>query len=215
MANNILVVGESGSGKTTSVMTLPAKETFFIDADGKGLSYKGWRDDYNKENKNYIRTSDKDTIMKVLSRIDKNEFPDVKYIVIDTINGIMVDDEFNRMKEKTYDKWMDLAAAVYGIIKYAMLMRDELTVIFMAHAQTERDDSGNEWTHVKTSGKKLDKIVLESKFNTVLLAKCVDGHHIFETHSNNSTAKTPYGAFEEDYVPNDMMAVIKQIEAYR
>ena len=32
------VIGESGSGKTTSMRNLPPDETFYIDADKKGLN---------------------------------------------------------------------------------------------------------------------------------------------------------------------------------
>ena len=48
-----LITGASGSGKTTSLRNLNYKEAFYIDADGKGLSWKGWRKQYCKENKNY------------------------------------------------------------------------------------------------------------------------------------------------------------------
>ena len=49
-------MGESGSGKTTSMRNLPSNETFYIDCDGKGLSWKGWRNQYNVDNKNYWKT---------------------------------------------------------------------------------------------------------------------------------------------------------------
>ena len=168
MAMCIAVMGESGSGKTTSMRNLPPDQTMYIDCDQKGLSWKGWRKAYNTESKNYLKSSNKETIMTLFQRINSDKaFVNVKYIVVDTINGIMVDDEMNRMKEKGYDKWADLAFAVYGLIAYALTMRDDLTVIFLAHAQAERDDNGNMWTHIKTSGKKLDKIVLESKFTAL------------------------------------------------
>ena len=66
----------------------------------------------------------------------------------------------------------------------------------------------------KTSGKKLDKIVLESKFNTVLLAKCVDGEYVFETQSNFSTAKSPLGAFEDMEIENDMQKVLDALNEF-
>jgi hypothetical protein len=34
------------------------------------------------------------------------------------------------------------------------------------------------------------------------------------THANNSTAKTPLGAFEEDEIPNDITLVLKALEEY-
>lgn len=213
MAKVLCVMGESGSGKTTAMRNLPPESTLYIDCDGKGLSWKGWRNQYNVERKNYAKTSDKGKVASLLGKC--NDMPQIKHIIVDTINGIMVDDEFARMGEKNYDKWQDLAAAVYGLIALALKMRDDLTVIFIAHSQTERDDFGNAFTRVKTSGRKLDKIVLESKFTTVLLAKRnATGQYVFETHANNSTAKTPLGAFEADEIPNDITEVLKALEEY-
>lgn len=213
MAKVLCVMGESGSGKTTAMRNLPPENTLYIDCDGKGLSWKGWRNQYNVERKNYAKTSDKGKVAALLGKC--NEMLQIRYIIVDTINGIMVDDEFARMGEKNYDKWQDLAAAVYGLISLALKMRYDLTVIFVAHSQTERDDFGNAFTRVKTSGRKLDKIVLESKFTTVLLAKRnAQGQYVFETHANNSTAKTPMGAFEADEIPNDITEVLEALEEY-
>ena len=142
----ICVMGESGSGKTTAMRTLDPESTYYIDADGKGLSWKGWREQYNAERKNYWRGSDKERVQQILAGIDGKR-PDIKTVVIDTINAIMVDDEMARAAEKGYDKWMDLAWAVYGMIVFANRMRDDITVIFVAHTQTERDENtGERWT---------------------------------------------------------------------
>mgnify|MGYP004619190905 CR=1 FL=1 len=54
MSKVICIAGESGSGKTTSMRNLDPKSTYYIDADKKGLSGKGWRKQYNTENKNYL-----------------------------------------------------------------------------------------------------------------------------------------------------------------
>lgn len=48
MSKVICIMGESGSGKTTSMRNLDPKSTYYIDADKKGLSWKGWRKQYNK-----------------------------------------------------------------------------------------------------------------------------------------------------------------------
>lgn len=217
MAKLILVMGESGSGKTTAMRNLPPAETLYIDCDGKGLAWKGWKSQYNRQNVNYFQTSNKDEIMKYLGGVEAaktDRTKAFKYVVIDTINGIMVDDEFARMAEKGYDKWQDLAQSVYGLISFSLRMRPDLTVIFLAHSQTERDDNGFMFTRVKTSGKKLDKIVLESKFPVVLLAKNNGGRFVLETQSNNSTAKTPMGAIEDREIDNDIMTIIKALEDY-
>jgi adenylate kinase family enzyme len=215
MSKVICVMGESGSGKTTSCRNLDPKTTCYIDCDKKGLSWKGWKKQYNTENKNYLCTDKQEIVLKMLHRINESEeFAHVKTVVVDTINGIMVADEMRRSKEKGYDKWLDLACAIYDIVDYSLTMREDVTVIFVAHTQTDHDDNGYLFTRIKTSGKKLDKITLESKFPTVLLAKVIDGRHVFETQANFSTAKTPLGAFTENIIDNDMTEVLKALEDF-
>lgn len=213
MSKVICVAGESGSGKTTSMRNLDPFSTFYFDCDKKGLSWKGWKNQYSSSNKNYKATSDAKYIESVLRGISEKS-PQIKVAVVDTLNGIMIDDEFARAKEKGYDKWVDLASSVWSLVSMASTLRDDLTVVFTAHTQTEHDESGYTFTRIKTSGKKLDKIVLESKFTTVLISKAIDGKYIFETHAQNSTAKTPMGAFESDEIPNDISEVIKALEDY-
>ena len=213
MSNVIAVMGESGSGKTTSLRTLDPKHTFIIDADRKGLSWKGWKGQYNAEYKNYEKISDVNKIRSILWNINEKA-EHISTVVIDTINSIMIDDEMQRRKEKGYDKWQDFAYSVYSLVSEVHFYRDNLNIIFLAHSQTERDESGYSFSKIKTSGKKLDKIVLESKFSTVLFAKCKDGEHVFETKSKNSTAKSPLGMFEVDTIPNDMAEIIKKLEEF-
>ena len=213
MAKVICIAGESGSGKTTSLRNLNPSETYIIDSDKKGLSWKGWKKQYSLENKNYFANDVPDTVKKTMLAIHDRR-PEIKVLVIDTIGSIMIADEMRRSKEKGYDKWMDLAQCIWDIVDIAYTLRDDLTVVFIAHTQTERDDSGYLFTRIKTSGKKLDKICIETKFTTVLISKCVEGQYIFETHAKNSTAKSPMGLFESDTIPNDIVEVINALEAY-
>jgi hypothetical protein len=213
MAKIIGIMGESGSGKTTSMRNLDPATTYYIDCDKKGLSWRGWKKQYNADAKNYFATDQQNLVLAVMQGINK-ERPNIKTIVIDTLNGIMVADEMRRSKEKGFDKWLDLAVSVYGIIDYALTMRDDITVIFVCHSQTVRDDSGYMFTSIKTNGQKLSKIGLETKFPIVLYAKCVDGQYLFETQANFSTAKTPMGLFEEKTIPNDIASVLKAVEDY-
>lgn len=211
----LCIMGESGSGKTTGMRNLDPKTTFYLDCDKKGLSWKGWRDQYNEANKNYFATDFQSVVLDTLQKINtQDSLKHIKVVVIDTLNGIMVADEMRRMKEKSYDKWADLAQSVYQIVDYALTMRDDVTVIFTAHTQTDHDDNGYMFTRIKTSGKKLDKIVLESKFPVVLYAKAKDGEYVYETHAKNSTAKTPLGAFEDDEIPNDIVPVLEVLKEY-
>ena len=205
-----MIIGTSGSGKTTSLEKLDPKQTFYIDADGKGLSWKGWRKQYNKENKNYFQCDAPEQIFSLMQTIDEKQ-KQIKFIVIDTLNGCMVADEMRRSKEKAYDKWMDLAQSVYNIVDYSNKMRDDLTVILIGHTQTSDDG----FTCMLTNGRKLNKICLESKMTTVLLSRINDnGEYVFETRAKNSTAKTPRGAFDADEIPNDITLVIDALKDF-
>lgn len=210
MSKAIMILGASGSGKTTSLEKLDPKQTFYIDADGKGMSWKGWRQQYNKTNKNYWQCDDPNQIYAMMQQINEKH-KQVKFLVIDTLNGCMVADEMRRAKEKAYDKWMDLAQSVYSIVDYSNKMRDDLTVILIGHTQTSDDG----FTCMLTNGRKLNKICLESKMTTVLLSRINDnGEYVFETRAKNSTAKTPRGAFDTDEIPNDITLVIEALKDF-
>ena len=213
MAKVICIAGESGSGKTTSMRNLDPATTYYIDADKKGLSWKGWREQYNSDKKNYLKCDDVNIVRNYIKSVAE-KCPKIKVIVVDTINGLMVADEMRRSKEKGYDKWVDLATCVWDLIVNCYDYRDDLTIVFTAHTQTETDESGYRFTRIQTSGKKLNKIVLESKFTTVLLAKCVDGKYLFETQANNSTAKSPMGAFDDFEIENDIVKVIDALKDF-
>lgn len=214
MARVIGVIGESGSGKTTSCRNLDPATTYYIDCDKKGLSWKGWREQYNLQNKNYYATNVPTLVLEILKKV--NEDPDrrIKTVVIDTINGVMVAEEMRNAKVQGYGKWTDLAQYVWEIFEYALSMKDDITVIILAHSITDTDDNGIVFTHIRTNGRKLEKIVLESKLTTVLLAECKDGQYIFHTKPDRSTVKTPIGAFAQDEIPNDIVEVIKALEEY-
>ena len=212
MGKMLLIMGEQGSGKSFSLKNLPPKEHFYIDCDKKGMNYKGWRNDYSEEQKNYIKCNDGEIIVNLLKNISEKA-KHIKYVSIDTINSIMIADELKRSKQKGYDKWDDMANIILQIIMVVPDLRDDLTVIFIGHTQTSDDG----FTQLKTNGRKLNKIGVEGYFNTVLLAKCVNAEnneYVFETKANNSTARTPYEAFDTMTIPNDIVKVIEVIREY-
>ncbi len=210
----IAVMGESGSGKTTSMRNLDPETTCYIDCDKKGLAWKGWRQQYNEKKKNYFCTRDIPKIISSLTAISR-QLPQVKTIVIDTLNTCMVDKEIKSMAEKGYDKWIDLTQYVWNVIETAGKLRDDLTVIIVMHSETVRDDLGYSFTRIKTNGRKLEKVILESLFSTVLLAKrSEDGRYLFETQAKNSTAKSPFGAFDTFEIENDITNVLKALNEF-
>jgi deoxyadenosine/deoxycytidine kinase len=210
----IAIMGESGAGKTTSARTLDPKSTYYIDCDKKGLAWKGWKSQYNADNKNFFSGRDLEQINGIIQGISQKR-KDITTIVIDTLNTCMVDREVKSMNEKGYDKWIDLTQFVWNVCETASQLRDDITVVIMFHSETIRDDLGYTFTRIKTNGRKLEKVVLESLFSTVLLAgRNSSGEYIFETKAKNSTAKTPLGAFETEEIPNDLNAVLEALKEY-
>lgn len=218
MANVIGVMGESGSGKTTAMRNLNPKETFYIDSDMKGLNWKGWKDQYSVDKKNYYKSDQFGIVAQIMDKIDKDEqFKNIKYLVIDTLNGMMVAEEMRILAMSAGDKrsaWSDLAQNGWSIINKALAMRDDLTVIILCHSETISDDNGIIRTRIKTNGRKLEKLVLESKMTTVIWAVRQDGKYKFILSADGSTCKIPLGAFDSDEIDNDILTVIKALKEF-
>lgn len=218
MSDVIGCMGESGSGKTTAMRNLPPEQTFYLDCDKKGLNWKGWRKAYNTENKNYVATDAFSAALSLMDRIDKEkQFQHIKYLVIDTLNGLMAAEEMRILAMQGGDKrsaWTDLAQNGWALINKALTLRKDLTVIILCHSETISDDNGIVKTRIKTNGRKLEKLVLESKMTTVVWAVRQDGKYKFILSADGSTCKVPMGAFQTDEIDNDIMLVIKALEDY-
>ena len=155
---------------------------------------------------------------QILDKIDKEEqCKHIKYVVIDTINGMMVAEEMRILAMTSGDKrsaWSDLAQNGWSIINKCLAMRDDLTIIILCHSETISDDNGIIRTRIKTNGRKLEKLVLESKMTTVIWAVRQDGKYKFVLSADGSTCKVPLGAFEQDECDNDIMLVINALKDF-
>ena len=218
MSTVIGCMGESGSGKTTAMRNLPPEQTFYCDCDKKGLNWRGWKKQYSEEKKNYWKTDKFSTVAGLMRKVDSEpQFQHIKYFVIDTINGMMVAEEMRILAMQGGDKrsaWTDLASNGWDIINKALTLREDLTVIILCHSETISDDNGIVKTRIKTNGRKLEKLVLESKMTTVVWAVRQDGKYKFILSADGSTCKVPLGAFQTDECDNDIMIVIKALEDY-
>lgn len=218
MAKVIGVMGESGSGKTTAMRNLDPKTTFYLDCDKKGLNWKGWRNQYSADKKNYWASDSFSVVSGILRKInDQDQFKHIKTAVIDTINGLMVAEEMRILAMQSGDKrsaWSDLAQNGWSLINLCLELREDLTVIILAHSETISDDNGIIRTRIKTNGRKLEKLVLESKMTTVVWSVRQDGKYKFILSADGSTCKVPLGAFEADECENDITIVLKALEEY-
>lgn len=220
MARVIGVMGESGSGKTTAMRNLPPDQTFYIDSDKKGLNWKGWKKQFHTDGNppNYWVSDSFTVVSSTLKKINtQDNFRHIKYVVIDTLNGMMVAEEMRILAMQSGDKrsaWSDLAQNGWSIINQCLEMRDDLTVIILCHSETISDENGIIRTRIKTNGRKLEKLVLESKMTTVIWAVRQDGKYKFVLSADGSTCKVPMNAFDVDEIDNDIMIVLKALEEY-
>jgi hypothetical protein len=154
----------------------------------------------------------------LLDKINGDEkFKHIKYIVIDTLNGLMVAEEMRILAMQSGDKrsaWSDLAQNGWAIVNKCLEMRENLTIIIICHSETISDENGIVRTRIKTNGRKLEKLVLESKMTTVIWAVRQDGKYKFILSADGSTCKVPVDAFDSEEIDNDIMLVIKALEDY-
>ncbi len=218
MSNAVLVMGKTGSGKSTSMENLDPKETFVVNVVGKDLPFRGGNKRYTTEKKNYFATHKHSSIVQVMKQIDKS-VPHIKTIIIDDFQYIM-SYEFMTTKTGGFEKFNEIAEHAFEVINTAKNLRDDLTVVFLAHTEESVDSLGQKSYKIKTIGKLLDdKITLEGLFTVVLMAEQrVDGTDTvygFKTKGSvQDTVKTPKDMFEDEYIPNDLKLVIDSIEEY-
>lgn len=224
MANLIAIVGNSGSGKSTSLRTLDPKETFIINVASKPLPFKGWKTNYTTWDKehpegNFVNTSNVDTIGKILTYINGKR-SEIKNVVLEDAQYLMSFEAMDRAKERGFDKFTEIAQKFYAILKMGIQMREDLNVIVSCHAENSGTADEPKWK-IKTVGKMIDNLVtVEGLFTYVLftnVSRDTDNKvsYSFITHSDGSnTAKTPFGCFEEDLIPNDMQMVIDAINEF-
>ena len=219
MSTPLLINGGSGTGKSTSLKNLNPDTTFIIASLAKDLPFKGWRKKYkpvSKEGGNYIVTDDYDKINDALEYVDKKR-PEINVVVIDDSQYLMTN-EFMRRHSKTgggngvFTLYNEIGDHFWNLIMNARLLRQDLTVVFLHHSET--NDLGQ--TKSKTIGKMLDdKVVVEGMFSIVLNTAMEDGKYYFETQNNgNNTTKSPEGMFSEKRIPNDLNFVVQQITKY-
>lgn len=207
----VMVMGRSGSGKTYSLKNFKPNEVGIISVEKGRLPF---RTDlktvkipaFNSEDmKSYAQVNAaKYSWLEMI--IQKSQ---AKSIVIDDSQYLLVNELFDRSKEKGYDKFTDMAANFRNLIHFVNELDDDEKIVYFLH-HTEPDSDGRE--KAKTIGKMLDeKLTVEGCFDIVLY--CSD--HKFYTQSNGqSSAKTPDEMFPSLEIPNDLKMVDVTIRKY-
>ena len=146
---------------------------------------------------------------------------EINTLIIDDFQYMSAFEYFDRADEKGYEKFTQMASHLSRIIRSPKDLRDNLTVIFMMHAEESVDMEGRRKIKAKTIGKMIDNsLTLEGLFSIVLFGKVkknkeAEIRYVFETVNNGeNTCKSPRGMFSADEIPNDLALVIKSIYEY-
>ena len=157
--NPICLAGFSGSGKSSSLKYLDPSTTFIVSCTPKQLNFPGFRKNYKKLTKtgdeysgNWYYSNKMDQVSNVLTLVDKKR-PEIKTLVIDDANYLLIYDEFDTALDKGFDKFTLRAKKYFDLIHKAETLREDLTVIFVTHLEnvgTEMDPD----LRMYTGGKK-------------------------------------------------------------
>ena len=223
MANVVMLLGKSGTGKSTSIKTLNPDETIIVNVLGKRLPFKGSGALYNTEKKNLFRIDDYQQMISLLQAC--NEKPNVKNIILDDCIYIMRKEYFKRAKESGYAKYTELAQHFQQIVSTCEQMREDINVFMILHSEDIQSDKTTVGYKVSTIGQLLDnqynpvEVVPMVLYSAIKFDEKGRPTYGFYTHATMEgtiqiPAKTPDEMFAEDFIPNDLGAVVKAMNEY-
>jgi hypothetical protein len=201
-----MVLGQSGTGKTTSLRNMDPRTTLLIQVIPKPLPFRSKEWKPVKEHGNIIVANESADICQLMRRTTR------PIIVVDDLQYLLATEFMNRAHEKGYDKFTEMARHYYDVLTAAMTLPAEKRVYLLSH--TDTSDTGQ--VKAKTIGKLLDeKITVEGLVTIVLRTHVINGQYVFSTRNSGAdTVKTPLGLFEDEHIPNDLLAVDKALQAY-
>lgn len=209
MAIPVFIIGRSGSGKTYSIKNFKAEEVGVISVEKGRLPFKTdiktvkIPKDFTVNTSAQLNAAKYAWIEMVISKSK------AKSIIIDDSQYLLVNELFDRSKEKGYDKFTDIAVNFRNLVHFVNDMPDDDKIVYFLH-HSETDSDGRE--KAKTIGRMLDeKLTLEGCFDIVLF--CQD-HKFYTQSAGMSTAKSPEGMFEDEEIPNDLKMVDNAIRDY-
>lgn len=235
MAFSIGVVGASSTGKTTGLRFLPPKETFIVSPTKVDLPWSGSSKHYNiydpktKEG-NIINTNDIYNLSIIAKEVSAN-MPHIKYLVYEDIthffNKYTTGEKFRQLgkTKESWSRWGDFGADAFNAF-FADLpsLRKDLIIVFHFHVE-QFTENGSDKLKIRTPGNLLEReFEIPSFFNYIFYTKVLPydadnpkkERYFYVTNDDGyHSAKSPMGAFEEMYVPNDMKAVIDRIQEYK
>ena len=200
MGTPVLILGYSGSGKTRSIKNMNPEVTGVFMVEKPRLPFR--------ETFKVVKNAGYPQIMAALRN------PTMKSYVIDDSQYLLVNEFFDKVNVKGYEKFTEIALNFRNLIHWVNVgCPDDVIVYFLHHIQTD-DVTGR--IKAKTIGKMLDeKLTVEGCFDIVLKTEPNQDGWWFRTHSTgNDPVKTPEDMFTEDLIPNDLAVVDATIREY-
>lgn len=216
MSNISLIIGESGTGKSTSIRNLKSEETFIVNVIDKPLPFRGYKTKYKNMSSdwkegNYFSADDYSRIIKAVTFISNNR-PDIKTIIIDDFQFIMVNEFMRRCMERGFDKFSEIANHAWSLMHTLKQLREDIDIFILCHS--DLDDTGK--MNIKTIGKMFkNNYSLETAVPMMLQTEITDGNYYFVTQGDaRHLAKSPLGMFEDARIPNDLKFVKDKMTEY-
>ena len=207
---------------------LDSKTTYLISVKGKTLPFPNAKDyvittkDKIKEG-NRIVTNTPEDVADILSALSSENSP-YKTVVVDDLNYLMQDWYMENALKTGWDAPKKIGyfmGKVFAAIeKYQTLDKH---IFILAHGETIDSRDGRKYVKLKTTGKMVDEYITpEGLFDITLVGRSrFDGGNKkivkeFVTNEDEdfSSPKSPYGMFEELYIPNDLGYVVEKINNF-
>jgi hypothetical protein len=211
----IAIVGHSGSGKSTSLRNLDPKTTYILDLERKGFPFP------KASRFNIVPVENANAFPRMLEKVLKED--NCKTIVVESFTKYV--EQVHTLATnsfKGYDIWSFYNRTIRNMLD--SIKNDKATIIFTAVDDIVKipQITGGETSHrrVKVQGK-VHEGAIEKEFLMVLFTevrkneKTEEMEYFFQTNTDGVTsAKTPMGMFDEQLIPNDIVAVLEKAEEY-
>ena len=197
----VLILGESGSGKSTSLRTFEPDEVGIFNVASKPLPFRKKLNVFNGARYQHI-----------LDSLKKGNF---KRYVIDDSQYLMSFELFDRVQERGYEKFTEMAVAFRNLLQFIITNTSHDCIVYLLHHVDQDSNTGK--VKAKTVGKMLDdKLTIEGLFSVVLLARADgQGGYSFDTQTNGmNPCKSPMEMFEQREIDNDLKLVDIKIREY-